>query len=283
MSEERINCVKIIAEIGINHNGDLNIAKKLIDIAATAGCDAVKFQKRSPDVCVPEDQKGKLRQTPWGEMTYLAYKHRMEFEGTDYADIDRHCKSRGIDWSVSIWDRPSAIFTKGIGKDWVKIPSAKLTDIDLLLYTALNFDKIIMSTGMSTADEVRAAYDILSDGGKNEVTVMHCNSSYPAPVDELNLNCITTLKQSYPDAIIGYSGHEFGIIPTVAAVSMGATVIERHITLDREMWGTDQKSSVEPHGLFKLVKYVRELERALGTGIIGITDAEQEVKKKLRG
>jgi N-acetylneuraminate synthase len=268
----------IIAEIGINHNGDLDIAKKLIDLAYVSGCDAVKFQKRNPDVCVPEDQKMKMRDTPWGRMTYIDYKHRMEFTKEQYDEIDEYCKGK-IDWTVSVWDKDSVDFISQYKVPFVKIPSALLTDLDLIEYTKKLGVKIIASTGMSTMEEVDAAVDVLKG---HDFAIMHCNSSYPAKIDELNLSCIKTLKDRY-DCEVGYSGHEFRLGTTVASVYLGATMIERHITLDRTMWGTDQTSSVEPQGLIKLVNGVRELEKAHGDGVKVVTKDELPIRKKLRG
>jgi N-acetylneuraminate synthase len=258
---------KIIAEIGINHNGDLGIAKKLIMLAKSAGCDYVKLQKRNPDVCVPEDQKTKIRQTPWGEMTYLEYKWRTEFNEDQYQEIHDFCKSIGIAWFVSVWDKDSVDFIKTLNdknnyKSIMKIPSALITDLDLCKYAGSRCDTLIVSTGMSDEHEVLACINAC-----NPDVIMHTNSTYPCPVDELNLNYITYLKKSHPGRDIGYSGHEYGLVTTFATIPMGCTWIERHITLDRSMWGSDQASSIEPSGLFKLVKGIRDIESALSTPI----------------
>jgi N-acetylneuraminate synthase len=271
----------IIAEIGINHNGDLETAKKLIDIAALAGCDAVKFQKRNPDVCVPEHQKGVMRETPWGTMTYLDYKYRMEFEQEDYDEIDIYCHIKGIEWSASPWDLDSLKFIMQYDIPWIKIPSAMLTNDELLRECAKSGKKVIFSVGMSTIEEIDHAVQILEEESA-EYAMLHCNSSYPSPIEELNLKCIQTLKERY-NCEIGYSGHEFRIGTTVASVYLGATILERHITLDRTMWGSDHLASVEPQGLIKLVKGVRELEMALGDGNKVVTEGEKAVRKKLRG
>ena len=268
----------IIAEIGINHNGDLQTAKKLIDIAAVAGCDAVKFQKRNPDVCVPEHQKSILRNTPWGEMTYLEYKHRVEFVQEDYDEIDIYCYVKGIEWSASPWDLDSLKFLMQYNLPWIKIPSAMLTNDELLRECAKTGKKIIFSVGMSTIEEIDHAVEILKEE-KAEYAMLHCNSSYPSPIEELNLKCIQTLKERY-NCEVGYSGHEFRIGTTVASVYLGATILERHITLDRTMWGSDHLASVEPQGL---IKGVRELEMALGDGNKVVTEGEKAVRKKLRG
>ena len=271
----------IIAEIGINHNGDLDIAKKLIDVASLTGCDAVKFQKRNPDVCVPEHQKGVMRDTPWGEMTYLDYKYRMEFGQDEYDEIDAYCVEKGIEWSASPWDLDSLKFLEQYDLPWIKIPSAMLTKDDLLRECAKTGKRIIFSVGMSNLDEIDHAVTILREEDA-DFAMLHCNSTYPAPLEELNLKCIQTLKERY-DCEVGYSGHEFRLGTTVASVYLGATILERHITLDRTMWGSDHLASVEPQGLYKLVKGVRELEIALGDGNKVVTEGELPVRRKLRG
>ena len=274
--------VYIIAEIGINHNGDLAIAKKLIDIAKVSGCDVVKFQKRNPDICVPEHQKSIMRDTPWGRMSYLEYKYKVEFEKAEYDEIDKYCKNRDIHWSASPWDLDSLDFLNQYDLPFIKIPSALLTDLELIKKTTETGKKIIISTGMSTLDEVDAAVNTILGVNKNaSYAVLHCNSSYPAPNDDLNLKCIETLKKRY-NCEVGYSGHEFGLTTTIASICMGATIIERHITLDRTMWGTDQMCSVEPQGLIKLVRGIHELNRALGDGIKVVTETEKPIRDKLR-
>jgi N-acetylneuraminate synthase len=270
----------IISEIGINHNGDLNIAKKLIDISAAAGCDAVKFQKRNPDVCVPEHQKSVMRDTPWGEMTYLDYKYKVEFGKDEYDEIDRYCKEKGIAWSASPWDLDSLEFLNQYDIPFIKIASASITDKELLKKTCETGKKVIISTGMSSEEEIDEAVNILKDHAK-DYAILHCNSSYPAPIEELNLSCIKTLNDKY-NCEVGYSGHEFRLGTTVAAVYLGATIIERHVTLDRTMWGSDHMASVEPQGLFKLVSGIRELEKSYGNGNICVTETEKKVRKKLR-
>ena len=275
----------IIAEIGINHNGDIDIAKKLIDIAAVAGCDAVKFQKRNPDVCVPEHQKNVMRDTPWGEMTYLEYKYKVEFGKEEYDEIDSYCKAQGIRWSASPWDRDSLEFLSQYDIPFIKIPSAMLTNYTLINAASLAGKDVILSVGMSTIEEIDAAVNILKYNTQftdYNYSLLHCNSTYPAKLEDLNLSRIRTLKHLYA-CDVGYSGHEFRLGTSVAAVYLGATIIERHITLDRSMWGTDQLSSVEPQGLFKLVSGIRELETAYGDPIIEPTEGEKEIRKKLRG
>ncbi len=277
----------IIAEIGINHNGSLKNAKELIEIAKSSGCNAVKFQKRNPDNCVPEDQKYLLKETPWGPMTYIDYKHRMEFGKEEYDEIDKYCKEKKIDWSASVWDLDSVEFMKSYDVPFIKIPSAKLTDDSLIKASIANFPRIILSTGMSSFQEINHAVNTarIAKGhkGKQSLALLHCNSSYPAPLNELNLAGILELKTFFNDFEIGYSGHEFRLIPTVASIYLGATIIERHITLDRSMWGTDQLCSIEPQGLIKLVKGIRELEEAYGERELRVTPSELPFKEKLRG
>tara|TARA_R100001480_G_scaffold140591_2_gene137884 strand:- start:216 stop:1052 length:837 start_codon:yes stop_codon:yes gene_type:complete len=271
----------VIAEIGINHNGDLKTAKRLIDISAAAGCDAVKFQKRNPDVCVPEHQKSVIRDTPWGKMTYLDYKKKIEFGKEEYDEIDEHCRLNGIAWSASPWDKDSLDFLSQYDIPFIKLASASLTNHGLLIKACLTGKKIIISTGMSSEKEIDNAVRVLKDNQLNDIAILHCNSSYPAPIEELNLSCIKTLKEKY-GCEVGYSGHEFRLGTSVAAIYMGATIIERHVTLDRTMWGSDHMASVEPQGLFKLVRGIRELESAYGDGQISVTETEKEVRKKLR-
>jgi N-acetylneuraminate synthase len=278
----------IIAEIGINHNGDLKNALRLIDIAAAAGCDAVKFQKRNPDVCVPEHQKNIMRDTPWGQMTYLDYKYKVEFEAPEYNAIAAHCEAHGIEWSASPWDMDSLEFLKQYDVPFLKVPSAMLTNDELLEGCVASGKRVIFSTGMSTKEEIDHAVAVLRKAklvhnNPHKIGLLHCNSTYPAPINELNLSGIQTLQSEYPDFEIGYSGHEFRLGTTVAAVYLGASIIERHITLDRQMWGSDHLASVEPQGLFKLVSGIRELEQAYGDGVIQVTESEKPVRAKLRG
>jgi N-acetylneuraminate synthase len=276
----------IIAEIGINHNGDLDIAKRLIDIASAAGCDAVKFQKRDPDACVPEHQKNVVKDTPWGSMTYLEYKHRTEFGEIEYDEIDRYCKERKIRWSASPWDLGSLDFLLKYDVPFIKIPSAMLTNKALLEGCLSSGKKVILSTGMSTEDEISEAVSFLEERitikSKSSYAILHCNSTYPAPLEEINLSCIKTLKERF-NCEVGYSGHEFRLGTSVAAIFLGASIIERHITLDRTMWGSDHLSSIEPQGLFKLVSGIRELEKAYGDGVLKVSESEKDVRKKLRG
>lgn len=256
---------KIIAEIGINHNGDIEIAKQLILVAKAAGCDYVKFQKRNPDICVPEEQKSLMRKTPWGEITYLEYKWKTEFGEKEYDEIDRFCKEIGINWFASVWDKTSVDFMTKYKTDLgivMKIPSALITDLELCEYAREKSDYLMISTGMSTEDEVRGCINACDPD-----VIMHTNSTYPCPVEELNLNYIHWLKNWYNEKEIGYSGHEYGLVTTFTTIPMGVTWVERHITLDRGMWGSDHSASIEPSGLFKLVKGIRDIENALSTPI----------------
>ena len=269
---------KIIAEIGINHNGDIDIAKKLIDVAAVAGCDFVKFQKRNPDVCVPEDQKYKRRDTPWGNLMYLEYKYRMEFDHSQYDELFSYADSKGIGMFASVWDTDSVDFMRTYTST-MKVPSALITNNDLLFYARDRSDYLMISTGMSEEKEIENAVKV-----GNPDLIFHTNSTYPSPNNELNLNYINWLKEKYPSKEIGYSGHEYGLVPTFAAVALGASYVERHITLDRTMWGSDHLSSVEPMGLMKLVKGIRDIENALGeVAPRELFKSELEKKKALRG
>ena len=270
--------VKIIAEIGINHNGNINICKKIIDSAVLAGCDYVKFQKRNPDVCVPEEQKTKLKSTPWGEMTYLEYKYKIEFGKEEYEEIDRYCREKNIGWFASVWDKDSVDFISQYNTI-SKIPSALITNKELCKYARKKFDCLIISTGMSTEEEIEEAVKNCSPD-----VIMHTNSTYPSPIKELNLNYITWLKNKY-NTEIGYSGHEYGLVTTFATIPLGVTWVERHITLDRTMWGSDQVASVEPSGLFKLVKGIRDIELSLGEkpNSRKLFKSELEKRKTLRG
>jgi N-acetylneuraminate synthase len=275
----REGSVFFIGEIGINHNGSLEIAKQIIDIAKIYGVDAVKFQKRVPELCVPEDQKNLPKETPWGTMTYLEYKKRMEFGEREYKEIDRYCKEKGIIWFASPWDMPSIDFLEKFDVSCYKVPSAKLTDKDFLLKLKSLKKPIILSTGMSTENEIKKAVEILYG---SDLVIMHCNSSYPAKDGDLNLNYIKKLLKEFPEHIIGYSGHEQGITASIAAATLGATVVERHITLDRAMWGTDQAASIEIEGIRRLSRDLHKVNTWLGNGNKIVTEDEEKIKKKLR-
>ena len=269
----------IVGEIGINHNGDLDIAKRLIDVGSFAGCDAVKFQKRNPDLAVPDHQKQKLKKTPWGEMPYIEYKKRIEFGEEEYRVIDQYAKQKEIMWFVSPWDEDSVGFLKKFNVPCYKIASALLTDHRLLIKVRELGKPILLSTGMSTPEQIDQAIEVLD--GTDNLVILHCNSSYPTRNDELNLRVIETLNDRY-DCPIGYSGHETGLQTTYAAVALGAAMVERHITLDRAMWGTDQAASVEPFGLLRLVRDIRAIDVALGDGKIRVYESEVPVMEKLR-
>jgi N-acetylneuraminate synthase len=269
----------IVAEIGQNHNGNLETALRMIDAAIEADVDAVKFQKRAVHLAIPEEQKSVMRDTPWGRMTYLEYREHLEFNRAQYDIIDLYCKKQGIMWFASVWDIPSFVFIKeNYSVPAFKIPSACITDEELLRAMKKRDVPIIISNGMSTQAEWLAAMDILEAQG-NEVLVCHCNSTYPCPPEDLNLLCVAGMAKVM---LAGYSGHEVGLAPTLAAVALGACYIERHLTLDRSMWGTDQAASVEPQGFKRLVEDIRTIEKAMGDGIKVVTPAEEEVKKKLR-
>jgi N-acetylneuraminate synthase len=268
----------LVGEIGINHNGDLEIAKRLIQAAHEAGLDAVKFQKRTPELCVPEDQKSQMRETPWGYITYLDYRYKVEFNKEQYLEIDAYCKSLGIDWFTSVWDEMSVDFMEELDTCAYKVASASLTDHSLLKKIRATGKPMILSTGMSTMDEIRAAVAVV---GQDNLLITHATSAYPCPPDELNLRMIPTLMQEF-DCPIGYSGHEVGLVPSAVAVAMGACLVERHITLDRAMWGSDQAASVEPQGVRTMVKYIRVTEQALGDGVKHVYESELPSLHKLR-
>lgn len=271
--------VYVTGEIGINHNGDLENAFALIDAAADAGCDAVKFQKRTPEVCTPRDQWGIERDTPWGRMTYIDYRHRVEFDDNDYAAIDAHCKKRDLDWFASPWDVPSVEFLERFDVPAYKVASASLTDDELLRAMRTTGRTVILSTGMSTPKQIRHAVEVL---GSENIVLCHATSTYPAKHEELNLRMLHTLQQEFPNVPIGYSGHEVGLQTTLAAVALGAVFVERHITLDRAMWGSDQAASVEPQGLQRLVRDIRIVEKSLGDGVKKVYESELGPMKKLR-
>lgn len=271
--------VYVTGEIGINHNGDLENAFRLIDIAVEAGCDAVKFQKRTPEICTPRDQWDVERDTPWGRMTYIEYRHRVEFDEQGYAAIDEYCRKHGIDWFASPWDVPSVEFLERFDVPAYKVASASLTDDELLRAMRATSRTVILSTGMSTPRQIRHAVEVL---GSENIVLCHATSTYPARPEELNLRMLHTLQQEYPNVPIGYSGHEVGLQTTLAAVALGAVFVERHITLDRAMWGSDQAASVEPQGLQRLVRDIRTVEKSLGDGVKRVYDSELGPMRKLR-
>ena len=268
----------IVAEIGINHNGSLEIAKKMIDAAKHAGVDAVKFQKRTPELCVPLDQRNVMRETPWGYITYLDYRYKVEFGKDEYHEIDRYCLEKGITWFASVWDEPSVDFMEQYNPVCYKVPSASLTDFALLRKLRSAGRPIILSTGMSTMEQIEESVKIV---GQEKLMITHATSTYPCDPEELNLRMIETLREKFPFPI-GYSGHEVGLIPSAVAVALGACLVERHITLDRAMWGSDQAASVELQGFEHLVKYIRVTEKSLGNGVKKVYDSELPSLKKLR-
>ena len=269
----------VIAEAGINHNGDLGLAKQLIDADVHAGANAVKFQKRTPEVCTPPEQQKQMRETPWGYISYLDYRYKVEFNEEQYREIDRYCKEKGIDWMVSVWDEPSVDFMEKFNTPAYKVPSASLTDHNLLKYVRKTGKPIIISSGMSTMEEIRRGAETV---GTDNLVIMHCTSTYPCEPEELNLNMIKTLRNEFPNNPIGYSGHEVGLVPSAIAVAFGACMVERHLTLDRAMWGSDQAASVEPGGFERLVKYIRVTEASLGDGVKKVYASEMSSLKKLR-
>lgn len=271
--------VYIIAEIGINHNGSLSDAKKLIDGAAFAGCDAVKFQKRTPELCVPEDQWNIERDTPWGRMTYLEYRHKVEFGFSEYEIIDQYCKEKNIQWFASAWDTESVTFLEEFDPVMYKISSASITDSNLLSLIKITERPAMISTGMSSLAEIDKAVKQLN---RSQLMIAQSTSTYPCNLNELNINVVESYKKRFPHVPIGYSGHETGLAPTYAAVAKGATFIERHITLDRASWGSDQAASVEVMGMFRLVKDIRDIEQAMGDGIKRVYESEKKSMAKLR-
>lgn len=268
----------VIAEIGINHNGSLEIAKKLIDVAKAAGCDAVKFQKRTPEKCVPAEVRDKMRETPWGYITYLEYRYKVEFDVEGFTQIDNYCRAQKIDWFVSAWDPDSVEFIKQFRTPCIKIPSASLTDRELLESARDSGHPVMLSTGMSSMDQIKAAVALV---GTKNLLLAHATSTYPCPKEELNLKMVTTLREMYP-CPIGYSGHEVGLATTLAAVALGASFVERHITLDRAMWGSDQAASIEPGGFKRLVKDIRNIEAAMGDGVKQVYPSEVAAASRLR-
>ena len=271
----------LIAEIGINHNGDINIAKKLIDATNACGWHCAKFQKRNPDVCVPDHQKGIERETPWGKMTYIDYKYKVEFGEDEYNLIDSYCREKPLSWTASVWDLDSLEFILNYDVPFLKIPSAHITNMELLIETAKSKIPMIISTGMSTWEIVDSAVEIL-EKENTQYAILHCNSTYPAPINELNLKIIPAMKKRY-NCIVGYSGHEYDLEPSALAVALGAKIIERHVTLNHEMWGTDHESSIEVNGMDSLAKRLKGISGILGNSDKVITDSEKAVMKKLRG
>ncbi|MCP4552308.1 MAG: N-acetylneuraminate synthase [Bacteroidetes bacterium] len=277
---EKLDTPFLIGEIGINHNGDFNNVKKLTDGAFAANWDCVKFQKRNPDVCVPENQKAIERNTPWGKMTYLQYKYKIEFGQEEYNKIDNYCKEKPISWTASVWDLDSLEFILGYDVPFLKIPSALLTNIELIKEVARSGKTLMVSTGMSTIEEIDKSFNTILKYGDVPI-LMHTNSSYPTPTKELNLNLIPFLKERYK-CVVGYSGHEQNLTPSVVAVVLGAQIVERHITLSHNMWGTDQKSSLEFLAMDMLAKRIKDIKLMLGDGEKRVTESEIPIREKLR-
>ncbi len=271
------NPIFIVAEVGINHNGDLEQAKELISTAAAAGCDAVKFQKRTIEVVYTPEELAQPRESPFGR-TNGDLKRGLEFGYREYAEIDQYCRTLGIMWFASCWDLASVDFIEQFDPSCYKIASACLTNECLLRHHASKRRPILLSTGMSTQAEIDRAVEVL---GADNLVLLHCTSSYPCKIEELNLRFIPNLMKRY-DVPVGYSGHEVGLYTTVAAVVLGACLVERHVTLDRAMWGSDQAASVEPQGLARLVKDTRAVEIAMGDGVKHVYESEIPVRRKLR-
>ncbi|MEY8322734.1 N-acetylneuraminate synthase family protein [Lachnospiraceae bacterium 54-11] len=272
----------VIAEIGINHNGDLQVAKKLIDAANACGWNCVKFQKREPEIAIPEAQKNIVRDTPWGKITYLEYKKKIEFGSTEYDYIDKYCKEKPIAWSASPWDISSLKFLLNYDLPFLKIASATNMNMDLLRLACESRKPLLVSTGMSTLQDLDNLVELLEKYSDGSYILMHTNSTYPTPASELNLRMITTLRERY-HCLVGYSGHEMDLEPSVIAASLGAKVIERHVTLDHSMWGTDQQASLSVGAMAMLQGRLKEILVMLGNGEKSITEKEREVRKKLRG
>ncbi|MFV0452143.1 MAG: N-acetylneuraminate synthase family protein [Propioniciclava sp.] len=273
------NPVYVIAEIGLNHNGSLDIARQLMDLAHEAGCQAVKFQKRTPAIATPAHMRDVQRETPWGTMSYLDYRYRVEFEKDEYAEIDRYAHKLGLDWFASPWDLPSVSFLEDMNAVAYKVASASVTDIEMLRAMAKTGKPVILSTGMSTMAQIDTAVETL---GTDRLVLMHATSTYPLPPQEANLRMIPTLVERFPGVPVGYSGHEPGLQISLAAVAMGAVAVERHVTLDRTMWGSDHAASLEPGGLRTLVRDIRIIETALGDGVKQVFPGELAPLSKLR-
>lgn len=273
-----------IAEIGINHNGSLDLAYELIRMAKCSGADVVKFQKRSPDDCVPELQKNDIRQTPWGNLTYLDYKKKIEFEKAEYDAIDAYCKTIGIRWTASVWDKKSLEFLCDYDIPFIKIPSALLCNEPLLKSVAGIGKPIVMSTGMSTDDEIKNAIKKLKDYGisENQMTIMACCSAYPAPVEELNLNTISYFMHEYPQAQIGFSSHSLDVTSTIIAKALGCSTFEHHITFDKKAWGSDHNFSLTSDELSHLIRSLEKVSKMMGAYIPEITKSEVSAKNKLQ-
>jgi len=280
VGEEQVSEIFVIAEAGINHNGELDLAMKLIDTAHRAGCNAVKFQKRNPDICVPEAMKGKMRETPWGVMTYLDYKKKIEFGEREYDQIDIYCKELGILWSASAWDIDSLNFLNKYNLPFNKIASAMSTNLEFVSAVASQGKLAYASVGMCSWEDIDQLVKIFKDSN-SELILMHTVSNYPAKNQDLNLKMIETLSKRY-GVPVGYSGHEASISPSIVAAALGAVAIERHITINRSMWGTDHSASLEYAGINQLVGAIRKVPVVLGDGVKAVIPGEAEIAEKMR-
>ena len=268
----------IIAEIGINHNGDIPLVKKLVDAAVFSGCDAVKFQKRTVEVVYTPEELAKPRENPFGK-TNGDLKRGLEFSREAYDEIDAYCREKGLMWFASCWDAGAVDFIDAYNPPCYTIATASLTDDNLLRHHREKNRPIILSTGMSTLAQIDHAIEVL---GHEDLVLLHCTSTYPSAPKELNLSLIPKLRDLYPDIPVGYSGHEAGLSTSLAATALGACVVERHITLDRSMWGSDQAASVEPYGMYRLIKDIRAVAVAMGDGEKRVYDSEVPIIEKLR-
>lgn len=272
--------VTLVAEGGLNHAGSLAVALRLVEAAAHAGADYIKWQKRTPELCVPREMWDVPKETPFGVLPYIDYRERMEFGAAEYQQIDSACAEHGIGWFMSVWDVPSLEFALQWDPPFVKVPSALLVNDELVAAAASSGVPLILSTGMSTAEQIEHAVQQAYQA--TELWLLHCHSAYPAPTRELNLRCIPALSARYPHAHIGYSGHEIGIATTTWAVVLGARMVERHLTVDRTMWGSDQLASLEPLAFERLVRHVRSAERAVGDGVKRVFESERSAMLRLR-
>ena len=279
---KKINLLKpfLIAEIGINHNGSLKLAKQLIDLAKESGFNAVKFQKRNPDISTPENQKNKFRQTPWGEISYLDYKKKIEFGKKEFDEINRYCKKKKIIWFASAWDLDSQKFLKRYKLKYNKIASAMITNLKLLEEVSREKKMTLISTGMASIQDIKRGINVFKKN-KCKFILMHCVSTYPCPIEKLNLNMIITLRNKF-NCEVGYSGHESEVSPSLLAYFLGARYIERHITLDRSLWGTDQSASLSPAGMKNLSDILTKLPKTLGNGVKKVSKDEKDLLMKFK-
>lgn len=278
--KKRLSKPFLIGEIGINHNGSLKNAKKLIDLAKECNFNAVKFQKRNPEISIPQSEKHKIRPSPWGDITYLDYKKKIEFGRKEFDEINKYCNKKQIEWFASAWDTDSLKFLKKYKLKYNKVASALLTNLELLKEIAKEKKLTFISTGMSTMKDIHKAVNIFKKY-KCQFILMHCVSTYPCPIENLNLNMIQTLSKKFK-CNIGYSGHETHVSPSIMAYFLGANYIERHITLDRSMWGTDQASSLSENGMKSLSNIIQKINKTLGSGKKSISKEEKKLLKKFK-